>query len=85
MAAGDLERIVSSDKQREDEVLLPFMQDPRIGLIILSETIPGLGIKSDAEAIIEEVAAEYKVNQEIVREAIERGKNKFERIQEQGY
>jgi hypothetical protein len=84
MAEQDFEKIIDSDTQREDEVLLPFMQDPRIGEAILFTCVPELGRTANLEAIISEVASEYGIDEALVKEAYERGLNKFERIQTYG-
>lgn len=83
--SDQFEKILKTDTQREDEILLPLMQDPRIGQAILFELVPELGQSLDVETIIKEIAEEQGIDEDLVREAYERGKNKFERIQERGY
>ena len=81
----EFEKIIGADTRREYEALLPFMQDPRISQAVLAEAIPELGLSINEDEIVKEVAMEHGAEESLVREALERAKSKFERIQEIGY
>ena len=85
MKDSEFDNIISGDMDREDNLLLPLMQDPRVGKAVIASVLPQLSIEVDLDQMVKEMAVDYKVDESLVLEAYERAKGKFEREQEHGF